>query len=515
LEIQHKPHSFEGFVISFSSFKDLLSLLLPTYCDGDWNRLPLPPAITVTFSLNDRFSPRSAHKMPYDPDWDLEGLDGTEAESRSLSFEHDADGMRVEEAEGEELDDYGEGQEDVEEAEAMEIDLPRPHQSLSPVRDPDATPRRRLPFPGAAPTGRPPQMEVVLHSSPRRVDFTAPPDDLAGDLDETNLVTSDIIPLPRTKRPDGLATKAQVAPHQQPQPPAAPSPFPTVTPQPKKRGRPVGWRLGHGSYSALRAGLPPGSSTPRPKPKKPASEQKSRGRPGRKPAPTARQIYLKLNPHFLTFRCEWKDCPAELQNLETLRKHLLIVHGRPAPSLTSTTPSPPADASSPPRPSSPPPEPTFPCKWSTCTAVLPALDAFTSHVEQSHLLPYRWHAGDGPRNITPSSPSSTPATNPTTSLSTSAIKLPSYLFNARGEQVTPSIETQQLETEDDRKKRQARINRVLLQRDRNAPPEPDYSPRELEMIAKVVGEKRARQRMLREYAERVCGEGDGLEGWRP
>jgi hypothetical protein len=81
--------------------------------------------------------------------------------------------------------------------------------------------------------------------------------------------------------------------------------------------------------------------------------------------------------------------------------------------------------------------------------------------------------------------------------------------------VTPSIATQQLETEDDRKKRQARLNRVLLQRDRNAPPEPDYSPRELEMIAKVVGEKRARQRMLREYAERVSGGGEGLEGWRP
>ncbi|KAK4101519.1 hypothetical protein N658DRAFT_471427 [Parathielavia hyrcaniae] len=447
--------------------------------------------------------------MPYDPEWDLEGLGGTEADSRSLSFEDNAEGMRVSEVGDEGLGDYGDGleEEQADDMEDMEIELPvpRPHQTHPPQKDADVIPRPRLPFPGAVPTGGLPQMEVVLHSSPRRGNLTALPDDPARNPDETNLITSDIIPSPRANRREELTAKAQVAPPPKTQPPAAPPPIPTVTPQPKKRGRPFGWRLGHGSYTALRAGLPPGSSTPRPKPKKPASEQKQRRRPGRKPAPTARQLYLKLTPHFLAFRCEWENCPAELQNLETLRKHILIVHGRPSPtsSASAATTFPSADAS-PPRPPPTPAQPTFPCRWSTCTAIHATHDSFASHMEQSHLLPYLWHAGDGPRNTTT-----------ITSSSPSAHKPPPYLFNARGEQVTPSVHDQHLKTEDDRKKRQARINRVLLLRDRHAPEEPDYTAWELDVIAQVVGEKRARQRLLREYAERVCGGGEGLEGWRP
>ncbi|KAK4122707.1 hypothetical protein N657DRAFT_475261 [Parathielavia appendiculata] len=425
--------------------------------------------------------------MPYDPNWELEGLGGTEADFRSFSFEDDADGMRAEEAGEEELSDE-------EEAEDMEVDLPRPPQSHPPEKDPDVTPRPRLPFPGAVPTGGLPHMEVVLHSSRRRVDFSAPPDDLAGHLDETDLVTSNIIPRPRSKRPEEKTEKAPAAPPPKTHPPVAAPPIPTVTPQPKKRGRPFGWGLDYGSYSTLSAGFPPRSSTPRPKPKKPASEQKQRRRPRRKPAPTARQIYLKLNPQFFAFRCEWENCPAELQNHETLRKHLLIVHGRPSTrsSTATVTPSPPAAAfSSQPAPA--PIQPAFSCKWSTCTAVLRTHDSFKAHIEKFHLLPYHWHAGDGPRNTTPSS--SSPSTTTTTATTSPPHKLPSYLFNALGEQVTPSVHDQQLETEDDRKKRQARINRVLLLRDRNAPEEPGYTARELDIIAQAVAEKRARQRM--------------------
>jgi hypothetical protein len=436
--------------------------------------------------------------MPYDPDWDSEedgrttpNLPGAEVDYRRSPFEYDADGMRVVAGEeGEQKNDYGEEQENFEEAEEMEVDPPRPDRSQFPKKDPDATPRNNLPFPGAE-LARMPQVEVVLHSSPRRPAFIATLAESTGEVvDETNLVTSDIVPKPRDKQSEDLAAKAQVVPPPTTQPPVAPTPLPTATPQPKKRGRPVGWRLGHGSYAALRQGLPPGTETPRPQPKKPTGEHKPRVRPGRKPAPTARQLYLKLNPHFISFRCEWENCPAELQNLETLRKHLLIVHGRPPPSSKTIT-----------------------CKWAACpSAPFPSPSSFTTHLETAHLLPHLWHAGDGPRNTTPSLPNPTLTNTTNTSTTNNPLPLPAYLFNAQGDQVTPSITTQQLENDDDRKKRQARIQRVLLLRDHHAPEEPEYTEREKEIIGEVFAAKQARLRMLGAYAERV-GKG-GMEGWR-
>ncbi|SPQ27597.1 f65721b8-3178-4fee-ab56-862a58cfbcc9 [Thermothielavioides terrestris] len=267
----------------------------------------------------------------------------------------------------------------------------------------------------------------------------------------------------------------------------------------------------------MKAGLPPGSSTPRPKPKKPTSELKPRKRPGRKPAPSARQIYLQLNPHFIRFRCEWQDCPAELQNLETLRKHILVVHGPPAQQLT--------------------------CKWATCVSPpLPTRDAFAAHVETAHLCPFLWHAGDGPRNSTPSpsfplhprrpasnnlrhhprqqtdSSNSTSNNNNNNNNSNNTNDaddpLPAYLFDAAGNQVTPSVRDQQTETDEDRRRRAARIARALAQRDRNAPDEPEYTARELEDMAAAAAAKRAAQRMFREYADRVRRGGEGWEGWR-
>ncbi|KXX77591.1 Disease resistance protein RRS1 [Madurella mycetomatis] len=123
--------------------------------------------------------------------------------------------------------------------------------------------------------------------------------------------------------------------------------------------------------------------------------------------------------------------------------------------------------------------------------------------------PFLWHVGDGPRN-----------TSPFSKLDSSP--LPAYLFDARGAQVTPSIVGQRFENEDDRKKRQGRVNRIIQQRDSNAPEEPQYTQEELAEIAAVMSEKRGRQRMFREYADRVCGKtgrgrgngkGGGGRGW--
>ncbi|AEO61667.1 hypothetical protein MYCTH_2121442 [Thermothelomyces thermophilus ATCC 42464] len=437
--------------------------------------------------------------MPYDPDWDLEEGDGykadtlqAEADHGSLSSGHASNGMGAVgegDKQGQETSGHEDGPDNVKSEDGMEVELPDRdrHHFGNAQHDRHTTPRSRLPFPGAEAIARLPHVEVVLHSSPRRSSFTALEDEMMERIDgEMNLVTSDIVPDQR-RHQERPPAKAQAVP---PKTQTSAVPAPILTPQPKKRGRPVGWRLGYGSYTAMRSGLPPGSSTPRPKPQRPTSEQKARRRPGRKPAPTARETYLKLNPRFISFRCEWENCPAELQNLDTLLKHLLVVHGRPSSSASSSESGQP-----------------LPCKWSNCTAMpLPSRDSFAAHVETAHLIPYLWHAGDGPRNSTP--------TPPTTSTTTAAEPLPSYLFNERGEQVTPSIAGQQVENEEERKKRQARVNRVLLQRDQNAPEEPDYTPRELEMITELMSAKRARQEMFREYARRVYSSAE-MAGWKP
>ncbi|KAJ4306929.1 hypothetical protein N0V88_000301 [Collariella sp. IMI 366227] len=99
-------------------------------------------------------------------------------------------------------------------------------------------------------------------------------------------------------------------------------------------------------------------------------------------------------------------------------------------------------------------------------------------------------------------PFTTTITHSTHPDNTKEFSLPYYLFNAHGTQVTPSINTQQLESEDDRKRRQARLNKVIAQRDANAPDEPEYTEAQIEEMARVVEEKRARVRGLREYADK-------------
>lgn len=54
-----------------------------------------------------------------------------------------------------------------------------------------------------------------------------------------------------------------------------------------------------------------------------SEEPKKRGRP----FATEKKIEAP-DPCFPVFYCEWKGCPAELHNLETLRKHLHILHGK-------------------------------------------------------------------------------------------------------------------------------------------------------------------------------------------
>lgn len=76
------------------------------------------------------------------------------------------------------------------------------------------------------------------------------------------------------------------------------------------------------------------------------------------------------------------------------------------------------------------------------------------HVEREHLVPLVWWVGDGPKN---------------TGMLEKEDGLPGYLFDREGNQGTPSVRDQEVETEEERKARLRRLRKVLMERERNAP----------------------------------------------
>lgn len=180
----------------------------------------------------------------------------------------------------------------------------------------------------------------------------------------------------------------------------------------------------------------------------PSATPKRRGRRPKPPPPTPRQIYEKLRPPYNTFFCEWEGCPAELHNTETLRNHILLVHGRNHPTRT--------------------------CKWAKCAKREPPQDfdsheAFEAHVDGAHLVPFTWHMGDGPANHADCGPRRQDSKS-----------LPAYLFDGQGNQVTPSIRDQEVEDFLTWQKNRKRLKHLLLQRDKNALEEEAYPSSEEE-----------------------------------
>jgi len=337
------------------------------------------------------------------------------------------------------------------------------------------------------------KVAVMIQSSPHKNDYDPVTDDFMDTDDGDPLITSDLLPQlePRTlfsplipNAHSQLKSEGSASP--------APPPFPipqiesTITPQPKKRGRPFGWRPGSGPYSAHSRtlgpgrplGRPPGSGRPpgrppskTPKVPKTPGEVRRRGRPPKKDTISIRDIYLNSAPKFPHFYCEWEGCSADLQNLETLRKHLVVVHGRAGT-----------------------------CRWASCPRKhteplqFASPEEFATHIDKTHVLSCAWHLGDGPRNE-PLCP--LPKTGPAA--------LPTYLFDSNGTQVTPSALKLDIEDDEARRNRRAKLTRLLLQRDDNAPSEPSYTAEDWEEINLALNVKRKRQKMFRDYHAAVCG----------
>ncbi|KAL8997962.1 MAG: hypothetical protein Q9169_002884 [Polycauliona sp. 2 TL-2023] len=123
-----------------------------------------------------------------------------------------------------------------------------------------------------------------------------------------------------------------------------------------------------------------------PSPSPSIAENKPRGRGRPRKSPKSSQ---QSTPIHRVYKCEWKDCPAELHNLETLKKHV-IKHGDRYDGL-------------------------FPCLWEGCgrprqndkqeeknkASGEDPLDYATKeiwakHMDRRHLAEYAWKLGDGP-----------------------------------------------------------------------------------------------------------------------
>ncbi|KAB8627253.1 hypothetical protein FH972_026086 [Carpinus fangiana] len=134
----------------------------------------------------------------------------------------------------------------------------------------------------------------------------------------------------------------------------------------KKKGRPVGWR----KWMQKDVGASPSV--------------------GKGPS-VAKAKKADPEPVYQVYKCEWRDCRAELHNLATLRKHIHKVHGNCGTDGQWT------------------------CHWRECGFIQPITEANThrttsqfrqytyssieswkGHVETVHLRPIAWKLGDGP-----------------------------------------------------------------------------------------------------------------------
>lgn len=149
----------------------------------------------------------------------------------------------------------------------------------------------------------------------------------------------------------------------------------------KRKGRPVGWRKSVHSKAAVAAAggeVPPPSVVNKPSPNYNYNGEKRR--PGRPPKHIAQSVSVEPEAKFNVFKCEWEGCTAELHNLDTLRKHVIKLHGKKTE------------------------ENDYECFWKDCldqgedaSFVFAEMTGWLEHVEKTHLKPMARLLGDGPR----------------------------------------------------------------------------------------------------------------------
>jgi hypothetical protein len=295
---------------------------------------------------------------------------------------------------------------------------------------------------GQNPVGGP-QIAVMLPQRPNLPQL--PLTEVDEDADE--LIESGVDPGLQTAR---SSTKIAKLAAKVPTPIKAAAQTPPVVVQKRKPGRPKGWRKPQPAAAAStpeKAPRPAGDVPRGPRQAKVVAlntdmtiKRRRGGRPRKEPEKKARDVYKTLQAKFISFKCEWHGCKAELHNTETLRRHLQVVHVR---------------AAAPPR-----------CQWGKCADRSPPRHYTTTedlarHLDRRHLETFVWLCGDGPKN------------------SLGAVRgqdddaLPAYLFYKDGTQVTPSIRDQKLEDAHTYRKNQARLREMLQSMNDDLPDEDD------------------------------------------
>jgi hypothetical protein len=174
---------------------------------------------------------------------------------------------------------------------------------------------------------------------------------------------------------------------------------------------------------------------------------KRRGRPPKVTSLSPRELYTRLKVSFLNFPCEWRGCKAELHNMKTLRRHVDYVHLEDQED-----------------------EDQWYCDWGKCGELengrgFPSYQELASHVGTVHMEPFAWHMGDGP--------SSKDGIGRRTLLEEEEEEevVPSYLKDKDGNQVTPSIRSQEMENRAAWRDKRRKLRALLRERDRNLPSE--------------------------------------------
>lgn len=335
---------------------------------------------------------------------------------------------------------------------AVTSDLPEYGGSPSPRPDDQAAPHHPIPH-SALSTSNRSRLEVVLNASPGKLpghrlwqeahlaDPNYGEDELASPVDH---------PSPAKKRKAGRPVGSKS--HQS-------TPVPAADPSaPKRRGRPKGWRPG---MPSTKTGKPTASAAryldehgnriphaPSSAVKGGGGPPKRRGRPPRAPPrappPTARKVWEAMEaPTYVTFLCEWTRCKAELQNAETLRRHVRKLHGLKE-----------RDGGG------------WVCRWAKCGRVVEGeervfatVEELHAHLEARHFVPLVWQVGDGACN----------AQCVPRSAAQVEEKIPAYLLGPDGKQVTPWVKYQKEEDNATRMRNRNRLRDILMQRDANAP----------------------------------------------
>lgn len=354
-----------------------------------------------------------------------------------------------------------------------------------------AAPEVRLPPAQAGPAPASgmayPRIRVILNSSPRRP-FASTPlrgsfslDGEAGDVEES-LATSDLDPVSRRQTATGIGMRT--APSASSAAAVAEAATTALAfgpaPQPKRRGRPKGWKPGMPSKRNPQGNpelLAANAQRQREKQLQQQRRQnrdnagpKRRRRPPRQLSPAPRAVYEKLEPKFVPFLCEWAGCRAELHNAATLRKHVAVVHGGGGRSSSSETEK---------------RATILTCRWGKCgKGQLPpprfeTREELEAHVERRHLVPFVWHMGDGCTNRGGYGATSLSGDEGTRKGMRQgkgldgARSVPAYLLDAEGNQVTPSVEGQKVESLATHLARRRQLRALLIQADENAPLEED------------------------------------------